>query len=324
MQPPPHVVNAISYSGKDEKLLSYGHFGWLKKNRKTSVDTRYLGQYLLCIFMLCACSPVNNLQKPPVIKTAVNHHHIGKFVWHDLLTNNIVEAKRFYGGLFGWRFRTEKDKAGNALIINRGKVIGNIRADIENTRGENNAIWLSSLSVPDIDEAVEIVRSHGGEVFADSAILSDRGRVAIVSDSQGAALMLLRASGGDPVDSKPLLGEWLWMELWTRDLAKAREFYQALVAYQIDKKLKDIDNDYQQFKTKGIVRAGMLQLPLNTVKPNWLPYVRVDNVRQAVTKAQQLGGRIIIEPDVQFEQGNIAVIADPTGGVLAIQELRNR
>lgn len=272
---------------------------------------------------MSACSTANNLQKPPVIRTTEDHYHIGKFVWHDLLTNNIVEAKRFYGGLFGWRFRTEKDAEKNVLIINRGKVIGNIREDIENIRGENKAIWLSSLSVSDVDEAVEVVRTHRGEVFADAASLSDRGRYAIVSDSQGAALMLLRADGGDPVDRKPLVGEWLWMELWTRDLIRAAEFYQALVAYQIKEKLDKADENYQHFKRKDIVRAGMLKLPLNTVKPNWLPYVRVINVQQAVAKAQQLGGRIIIEPDLQMEQGNIAVIADPTGAVLAIQELRN-
>ena len=302
-----------------------GKPGLLNYHRKSREEHHCLCPFLLFILFLYGCSPANNQYKPPEIVTPADPYHIGKFVWHDLLTNNTADAKRFYGGLFGWRFRPEEGVKESSLIINRGKVIGNIRADIHNTRGESSAIWLSSLSVPDVDKVVAIVKSHGGEVFAGSAKLSDRGRFAIVSDPQGAALMLLRAGGGDPVDSKPQVGEWLWMELWTRDLLKAAEFYKALVAYQTVEKLDDTSENYQRFKQKGVIRAGMVKLPLEKVKPNWLPYVRVMNVRKAVSKVLQLGGRIIIEPDPnKIEQGNIAVIADPGGGVLAIQELRNK
>jgi predicted enzyme related to lactoylglutathione lyase len=306
-------------------LSLFGKPGLIKQNRLFREDGHCFWLFSLFCLFLFGCTPSNNQYKPPELSVPENPYHIGKFVWHDLLTNNTVDAKRFYSGLFGWRFRPEKGVEESSFIINRGKIIGNIRVDIHNIRGENNAIWLSSLSVPDVDKVVAIVKSHGGEIFAGPTNLADRGTIAIVSDPQGAALMLLRAGGGDTVDSKPQVGEWLWMELWTRDLLKAAEFYQALVAYQTVDKQDNTSENYQRFKQKGVVRAGMVKVPVEEVKPNWLPYVRVNNVRKALAKVRQLGGRIIIEPDTkEVEQGNIAVIADPGGGVLAIQELRNK
>jgi predicted enzyme related to lactoylglutathione lyase len=311
-------------SSGEDKLLFFIKPGYLKNNCTSGIEFCCYWLFLVFILLVVGCSSANKLHTPPPTRTAADHYLIGKFVWHDLLTNNTAEAKRFYGGLFGWRFRAEKGVKENSLIINRGKVIGNIRLDIQDTRGKNNAIWLSSLSVSNVDEALAIVKGHGGEVFAGPAKLADRGRFAIVSDPQGALLMLLRAVGGDPVDTNPQAGDWLWMELWARDLHKAAKFYKALVAYQTVEKLDNVGKNIQRFKQNGVLRAGLVKLPLQQVKPNWLPYVRVLNVHQAVAKVQQLGGRIIIEPDSKTGQGNVAIIADPTGGVLAIQALKNK
>ena len=54
---------------------------------------------------------------------------------------------------------------------------------------------------------------------------------ALVSDSGGALFLLLRARGGDPPDADPVLGGWLWWELWTDDVDSAMDLYSTLAGY---------------------------------------------------------------------------------------------
>ena len=70
--------------------------------------------------------------------------------------------------------------------------------------------------------------------------------------------MLLSAGGADPVDIKPQAGAWLWMELWTRDLSEAAEFYKALVAYQVAEKLEQLKVRYG-IKKEFILFVGVLE-----------------------------------------------------------------
>ena len=63
----------------------------------------------------------------------------------------------------------------------------------------------------------------------------------------------------------------------------------------------------------------MLRNPVQGVTPNWLPYVNVGDLAGTLQRAAALGGRVIIPPSPLIRNGNVAVIQDPTGGVLALQ-----
>ncbi len=54
------------------------------------------------------------------------------------------------------------------------------------------------------------------------------------------------------------------------------------------------------------------------VPPHWMLYIAVDNADAAVTKAQQLGGKIIAPAFDVMEAGRMAVIQDPTGAMFCI------
>ena len=137
----------------------------------------------------------------------------------------------------------------------------------------------------------------------------DRGRVAIVSDPQGALFALVRASGGDPPDQVPLPGGWLWTELWTRDLAAALSFYESLAGYTHETTDVISGDEYHLLKRDDRARAGVRQLRWEDVRPNWLPYVLVDDPATVVARVDGLGGlpggqdptqfrRLFLEPDL--------------------------
>ena len=73
---------------------------------------------------------------------------------------------------------------------------------------------------------------------------------------------------------------------------------------------------------RDVARAGLFQIPAGTtnVRPNWLPYVLVDNPTAVATKAATLGGRVLLEPSANRRNGTLAIVADPTGGVVALQK----
>jgi predicted enzyme related to lactoylglutathione lyase len=259
---------------------------------------------------------------PPLTEPASQAHTVGKFVWYDLLTDDVPAVKKFYGGIFGWEFkRTDNADDTYTMILNRGKPIGGIIhvAEARKVKGEQ---WLSYLSVSDVDEAARLAKKRGGTVVREPFDLKNRGRVAVVTDPQGSIFVVVRSTSGDPVDSEPAIFTWLWTELFTSDVNAAAGFYSELADYEVGDMDTGVRVPYYVFETADTPRAGMLAIPeqWENVKPNWLPYIRVDDPGALVKKVEALGGKVLLAPDPKVRNGSAAIIADPTGGVLAIQK----
>lgn len=73
--------------------------------------------------------------------------------------------------------------------------------------------------------------------------------------------------------------------------------------------------------TEGEV-GGLTKLSENEMKNGipsyWNTYVKVDSADDTVTKAKELGGKIIAEAFDVMDKGRMAVIASPSGAVLSI------
>jgi len=150
--------------------------------------------------------------------------------------------------------------------------------------------------------------------------LDERGRASVVADPQGAVFVMLSAKDGDPEDVKPRLGEWLWTELITTNSENAASFYTSLVGYTQDAREVGEDRMYYVMKYNDLPRAGILKSPWENVRPNWLPYIRVEDPVMVADYVPKIGGKVIIAPDPGIRKGTVAVIADPTGAVLAVQK----
>jgi predicted enzyme related to lactoylglutathione lyase len=270
--------------------------------------------------VLGACAS-GGRQIPPMSPEPTDVHYAGKFVWYDLLTHKVADVEKFYGELFGWAFEGGYGESGDfTLIMHRGIPIGGIAFVDTLPGGVSRARWVPSLSVPDVDRAVEASLNAGGAVYFEPEDLGLRGRIAVVGDPQGAVLAFVRAAGGDPSEVEPPDGGWLWTELWTRDLEAAISFYSSLVGYDVETVDSTVLQDYTVLKRDGRARAGVRQLPWDDVMPNWLPYVRVADPRAIADRVESLGGRVLIAPVDSIRAGSVALIADPSGGVLAVQK----
>lgn len=267
---------------------------------------------VLSFALATGCTMPRTPRLPPVTAEPTGQTIVGKFVWFDLLTKDVEAAKHFYRTLFGWEVEAARGMTDYAIIRHGGNPIGGIVAHEDKNAQYPDSLWLGSLSVADVDRAVDLIRQGGGEILEGPLNVHGRGRLAVVRDPQGAELIVLRASGGDPVDRTPAVGDWLWVDFFTRDIAAATDFYTALVEYQAED-VKEGRHVFRILRREGHPRAGIVQMPLKDVEPNWLPYVRVDDVDHIVKQATSLGGNLILRV------GDVAILTDPTGAAIGVQ-----
>lgn len=245
----------------------------------------------------------------------------GEVVWADLVTTDVDSATAFYARVFGWQARPGDDP-GYVELASNGKVIAAVARYEDADAAAGSARWLVSISVTDVDESVRRVERQGGSTLQAPEEFPDRGRFAVVADSQGAVFMLLRASGGDPPDTDVATGSWSWAELWTRDAKSAARFYENAIGYRALHDPEDSGPQPVVLTTEGRPRATIVEIPWQDVEPNWIPYVPVADARDTLRRAKAAGGSVLLtSDDVENDEGSFAaVIADPTGGVFAIQQ----
>jgi predicted enzyme related to lactoylglutathione lyase len=243
----------------------------------------------------------------------------GKFVWHDLLTEDVDAVKKFYGELFGWEYRSTA-LPNYHLIEHDGRTIGGIVDMSEVDPAENQSQWVSLLSVPDVAEAVRVTRGAGGEIHVEPVEIPGRGTLAVVSDPRGALIGYVKAIGGDPPDRDAALGEFMWDELWTDDLEDSYEFYRDLIGYNLEEKIILEDEEYIVFQSGSRPRAGVIVRPVEEVRSNWLPYLRVDDPAALSQRVEALGGHVLLSPDDEIREGTVAIVMDPSGAAVALQK----
>ena len=166
-----------------------------------------------------------------------------------------------------------------------------------------------------MDKAVSLVLKEGATIQYGTRELLNRGRGALVRDPLGAQLLLIYATDGDPEDKEPVIGPWLWHELWSNDTATSLAFYQKLIGYDFE----GDKNDYLILMKNEQWRAGIRHSSDPELELRWLPVVRVADTEEIAVRAKEIGGKVLVEPQISASGGSIALLADPSGALFIIQ-----
>ena len=243
--------------------------------------------------------------------------HSGRFVWFELATENPAAAQEFYGAVFGWKFRAvEGAPTPYAFIENAGG--GKVGGMFQRARPAGAPVgsrWLSLLSVRDAEAAARLVRGQGGEVILPPKNIPGRGVHALFRDPQGALFGVLTSIDGDPADDPVADGDVFWVDLFSPDPAKASAFYAALAGYAVTEEPVAEGRKRWVLATEGIARAGIVNAKAGH---GWMPYILVPDVRAAIERARRAGGKAVVVPRPSLLDNQLAVIADPAGGVIGI------
>ncbi len=237
----------------------------------------------------------------------------GKFTWFTLHSNDVPRATAFYTELFGWGTENMDMPEGSYTIFKNGEAgIGGVRKP---PHAGAPSHWISYVSVPDVDATAKKVRAGGGNVLSEPFDIPTVGRVAAVTDREGAAFLLFKGEEGDAPDGPSTAGGFAWNELWTSDPASAKAFYQEHLGYTTEAMAMP-QGEYTILKKDDTPRGGLMKSPEQGVPPMWLGYVHVDDADATAKRATDLGGELIAEPMDVEGVGRFGVLKDPTGAVL--------
>ena len=117
--------------------------------------------------------------------------------WNELQTREPERMAAFYAELFGWEMEAERenDRLAYVIIKNAGSSNGGIMPMTEQ-HGDLPSFWLTYFTVPSCEEAVARTRELGGEVMTGPVDMG-AGRIAVLTDPQGAASALFEGEADD-------------------------------------------------------------------------------------------------------------------------------
>lgn len=247
------------------------------------------------------------------------HYTPGRFVWHELVTVDVEAARRFYGELAGWQIDTPQRSfmESYAYLTKNGQKIGGV---ILRPGPHVPPHVLGFVSVLDVDGTLERAREHRAAVLV-PPMESQFGRAAVLQDPQGASLGVCRALHGDaPEGARPELGAFCWNQLNTSDANNAASFYCKVFPWQREPRagLPDLS----AFTQSARPIAGLMQAPQGTFA-QWLVYLSVERLEHARALVKQLGGTIVSETISIAGVGQICVIQDNVGTILALFEAQS-
>ncbi|MDX1405100.1 MAG: VOC family protein [Woeseiaceae bacterium] len=247
---------------------------------------------------------------------------VGKFIWHDLITEDIDAAQRFYGEMFGWTFENSASRNGRDYVVARdgGVYVAGMVSVPPRADGRNVSRWLPYLSVTDVDAAVGDGVGAGATV-AVAAQNVPIGRVAAIIDSDGAVVGLVRSRIGDPDDqtTRTAPGRPVWTELLANDPVSAAQFYRNIAGFDL-RIIERRGGEYTLLSSGGVDRAGIFRKPSRDMASTWLTHFGVGNPEAAAQRAKELGGTILLPVSPELRDGTIAVVTDPAGAVLVLHK----
>jgi len=241
----------------------------------------------------------------------------GKVVWHDLSTNDVDAAAKFYSELVGWTF-TDLDmgELGKYKMIKAGdKDIGGII----NPEDYKGSFWLGYISSEDVDAAVERAKQMGGKLLYGPVDVPNEGRFAIIADAQDAVFAVYKSVNPIPEDAEPKVGEFCWDELMTTDPEAAKGFYKEIFNWDYREMEMSGAETYTICKRGDVEAGGLMKLPPNVpAPPHWMAYILVSDLDATTKRVAELGGNVLLQPTDVPDMGRFSVIQDPTGGVISL------
>ncbi len=253
----------------------------------------------------------------------------GDFIWYELMTTDHKAAEDFYGKVVGWRFGG--DEHYRHIEASEGMVGGMLQLTPEMTSGGARPAWLGYITVDDVDASVASITQAGGKVHMPARDMEGVGRIAMVTDPQGAPFYVMKPTppADAPPDAtshafaaeRPMQGHCAWNELSTTDPEAAKAFYGKQFGWSKDGEM-DMGplGKYEFLKVSGgrfALGAVMPKMPEMPVSA-WTYYFRVPDIDAAVATIKANGGTILQEP-MEIPGGDFSMNAmDPQGVAFAL------
>ena len=253
----------------------------------------------------------------------------GDFIWYELLTADIAGAKRFYDAVVGWSIQDKSDFPNDYRMIGRsdGKFAGGaMQLTGEMKQHGGRPVWLGYILVPDVDASVASIQLQGGQIHMPAFDIPGVGRVAMVTDPQGAPFYIMkpRPPEGDPEAKSDVFSPTepqrvRWNELSTTDQDGAIDFYKSEFGWQQEGAMPMGEmGDYRFIQANGANIGAIMRKPPQRPVSVWTYYIGVDDIDRAIQAVKDGGGQILNGPN-EIPGGEFALNAiDPQGAAFGL------
>ncbi len=121
-------------------------------------------------------------------------------------------------------------------------------------------------------------------------------------------------------------GQFCWVDLMSREMADAKEFYGELLGWATADQDTQGGPPYALFTLNGQQVAGLGEMNAEMkeagVPPIWNSYLAVDDLPAVTGRAAELGAQVVVPPLQVVEAGHMAVLQDPTGAHVSLWQKR--
>jgi uncharacterized protein len=220
--------------------------------------------------------------------------------WIDLGSPDVVASAEFYGRVLGWTHVPLGPEAGGyGFFRHEERTVAAVGPLSE--PGARSA-WTIYFAAPDADATTRAVAETGGNVRLEPFDVFTSGRMAQLTDPQGAEFAVWQAGDLLGVDAVSSEGALTWIELHSPDDAS---FYRAVFSWDV----VTFPGAPGEFVRRAGTGEGRL---FGAVVPDqdayWLPYFEVADPDHAAGASE-----VLVEPCDLDGVGRIAVLVDPFG-----------
>ncbi|MFI8003216.1 VOC family protein [Streptomyces sp. NPDC086010] len=246
--------------------------------------------------------------------------------WVHLVTRDLQDAQRFYGGVFGWTFRP--GPLGREFVMARSEGVPVAGIGAVASAYQVAVAWTPYFSVRDADVASARIRERSGTV-AVGPLAIGTGRAVLAADRDGAAFGVWEWTGRAASLSPSGHRAHAWLRLRTRNAFDAAIFYGEVldwasgelggceVAYVKEEVLVRCNGRPLARISSGAVESA----PDPMVRPHWQVQFPVSDVEATVSAAERFGGTLMERRTVSH--GSEATLRDPDGGLFTVTDVRS-
>lgn len=246
----------------------------------------------------------------------------GHFAWIELATLDVPAAIAWYTRVIGWKVQEIVLPSGpyTQLLSEQGPLGGVTELPPMARQMGSPPYWQGYVSVDDLDATVAQAVAEGATVFVPPIDVQGVGRLAVVADPQGAFLAYFHNTDPDFRLHRGMLpGEVAWRELLTTDAARALDWYDRRFGWRQQQAIEmGPGMTYRPFGLEDEVFGGAYDRPAHLPMSFWLYYFAVQDLDQAVARAVELGGRLLLAPTPVPGGARIAQLLDPQGAALGL------
>jgi uncharacterized protein len=112
------------------------------------------------------------------------------------------------------------------------------------------------------------------------------------------------------------------VELMSTDVGKAKSFYGKLFDWALEDMPAGDGIPYTLFKVGEGTGGGLMKNPMPGAPSMWVPYVLVDDLAAATSKATSLGAMVMKDTTEVAGMGSFVIITDPAGAMLGLWQTK--